>query len=1104
MSSEKLRALVLAVVLILAAHVGVMSFAGTAGAANTAGNVSLSVGTAANQATVTVDDGDLNTNDGSAETHIVTIEATRESPAKSTQTGDTSDGATQTVTITDSVADSNNDNTIDKDDFSLIGGAPDESITNFATNNGDYSVTISDAGGSTTDSRGETIRYDTLATEDSDSDTEQGTTQTFTTNGPVGDRNGDGDITAADVTLATASDDESITSVSRNDNGTADVTITDSNADSDTGKETIEYLKAETVKLTETGQDTGSFDGTITVTNSRPESNDELLAKHTDEVTVTYWDNSGSTERTAKQTYKVVSASASASTTAPAVGESITLDGGSSSGSISTHQWDTNGDNTFDKTGSSVSRSYSSSGVYSATLQVSDKNGNTDTDTVNVVVGDSGAPTAKLQVYPRTVTKDKTAYLVAQESSDDLQNGIQKYEFDVDNDNTYETTKTRSAFAKHTFTSKGDHTVKIRVTDYAGNTDTVTQTVTVQGKASVSSTNVKHTGNGTAPSGTVNVATRNEGGMLKMHLYRGGSQSNRDLGDAGVDESTELWVNVTLSSYEPNAMMASAKVDEWLTQNVAGGTKVAIKMHPINMQRLSNPGSKSPGRWPSNNKQADTAIKPGAHLATFDMPDGSDFEADFDGATLTSDAQQFSPPQYNSQSDQLTYTVAAPHWKASGNKVASNTNSGFYEAVIPKGLVNNMGIQNPDELAGTYQSGGQTSSLANMDVEQTASGGLHINVTGIHYSSGTVQLEPDNTAPTADAGSDKTVDAGTSFSFDGSASSDNRQISSYEWDVDDDGKYEKTGASPSHSYSSTGDKAVTLKVTDGNSNTDTDTMTVTVESSGGGGGGGGASPSQTTATVEQESESSGDQANDESTDENTDGTTVTIDHVTTDDPTVSVPVEEETKSGIAVEKVSTSFDMGTSVDNEMTVDASSSAPASVPESDGGDVLGYVSVEVEGNLADRVAEGSFTVELDEAELSNVDPADVTAQRYHDGEWQTVETQPINGSAVEVITPGFSTFALTAEQTTTPVAETETPTTTPTATANPTPTATANPTPTLTPESTPVSQEGTVAVETETPTDTPAPTTPTPGGSGPGFGVVVAVLALIAVATARLRR
>ncbi|MFB6223138.1 MAG: PKD domain-containing protein [Haloarcula sp.] len=1019
---EKLRALVLAALMVFSAVVVTISFGGSAiAASNTAGNVGLTITAGNDQATVTVDDTDLNTAGNTAETHIVNIESTSETqPTAQAQTGsDTGDGNTQTVSVSPSfaVADRNNDGSITKADFTLS-GASDEQIKSVSgPSGGAYSVEIEDTSGSTSDGNVETVTYTQLTTKSTGQDTQSGSSAQITTSKPVADRTGDGAITSADFKDVVTSDDESITNVKVNNDRTVTLTITDSNGDGDTGAEQFAYLSSEWVQLTETGQDTGKFTGSISTTTSS-NLNGVLKVSDGDTITATYWED-GTTEKTAQGTYSTpsLSASASASPSSVATGESISLDGTSSTGSGLSYQWDTDGDQaTIEKTGSTASVSYSSSGVKRITLIVNDGQ-NSKTDTVKVAVGDSGAPTAKLDVYPRTVTKDETAYLVAQESTDDLQQGTKKYEFDIGADGSYEKSTTKKPFTKHTFSSTGDHDVKVRVTDYAGNTDTFTKTVSVKGKASVSSTSVIHTGNGTEPSGTINVKTRNEGGMLKLHLYRGSSAANRDLAAAGVAESTELWVNVTMQNYEADMMMGGASVDEWLTKDVGGGkTKLAIKMHPINMQRLSNPGSKSPGRWPSQNKQADSSITPGAHLATFDVPDGTQFETDMSGATLTSDAQQFSPPRYNKQTNQLTYTVAAPHWKASGKKVSSNTNTGFYEAWIPSGMVSKMGINNPDELGGTYKSGGQSNSLSNMEVTKTSTGGLHINVTGIHYSSGTVQLSPDTTAPTADAGSDQSVTAGSSMSFDGSASSDNRKITKYEWDVDDDGKYELTGKKPSHTYSSTGSKTVTLRVTDGNGNTATDTVKVDVSSSSTSSGGGG------------DSDSGGGTSVTNSTETQTE-TTVTKTNVTTNvevsnagNASVTVDVSAKSKKGnVSVDQMSVS----TSDTEGYTLNVSShdqnpgTTPSPTETEVGSDPVGYV--QVDHSVPDeRIGNVTFNfaVSTQTLEERGLDPDEVSLYRYHDGSWQQLSTthlETADGNATfEAVSPGLSTFAVGATE------------------------------------------------------------------------------------------
>jgi PGF-CTERM protein len=84
----------------------------------------------------------------------------------------------------------------------------------------------------------------------------------------------------------------------------------------------------------------------------------------------------------------------------------------------------------------------------------------------------------------------------------------------------------------------------------------------------------------------------------------------------------------------------------------------------------------------------------------------------------------------------------------------------------------------------------------------------------------------DDTPPTANAGSDQTVALGESLILDGSNSTDNYQIASYQWAVGN-GKT-AVGKEISQSYSKTGTYEVTLTITDeaGNKNTDTATITV--------------------------------------------------------------------------------------------------------------------------------------------------------------------------------------------------------------------------------------------------------------------------------------
>ncbi|MGD9778752.1 disaggregatase related repeat-containing protein, partial [Methanomethylovorans sp.] len=96
----------------------------------------------------------------------------------------------------------------------------------------------------------------------------------------------------------------------------------------------------------------------------------------------------------------------------------------------------------------------------------------------------------------------------------------------------------------------------------------------------------------------------------------------------------------------------------------------------------------------------------------------------------------------------------------------------------------------------------------------------------------TVGTPAADNAPVANAGADKTATAGSSVSFDGSASTDDKGIASYSWDFDVSNGItdEATAKTVTKTYTAAGTYTVTLTVTDTSGQKSTDTVKVVVSS----------------------------------------------------------------------------------------------------------------------------------------------------------------------------------------------------------------------------------------------------------------------------------
>jgi PKD repeat protein len=196
-------------------------------------------------------------------------------------------------------------------------------------------------------------------------------------------------------------------------------------------------------------------------------------------VVLVVQDNSGN-RGTATQTVGVTegsspSASFVYSPANPAENETIYFNASQSNdpdGTIESFDWDF-GDGTTGK-GETVTHKYGSSGSYTVLLKVTDDDGNIDTASQTVSVGDNQSPVASFFYTPSNPVVNQVIQFNATESHDP-DGTIVSYQWDFGDG----TPGAVGVLVDHHFSSKGTYTVYLRVTDNSGNTDSASQTISV-------------------------------------------------------------------------------------------------------------------------------------------------------------------------------------------------------------------------------------------------------------------------------------------------------------------------------------------------------------------------------------------------------------------------------------------------------------------------------------------------------------------------------------------------------------------------------------------------------------------------------------------------
>lgn len=156
----------------------------------------------------------------------------------------------------------------------------------------------------------------------------------------------------------------------------------------------------------------------------------------------------------------------------------FTADGEDPAGTIEIFRWDFDGNgsyNTYDTVARDYNRTYSTPGVYNATLYVWSSTGEIASATIQITV-QNNPPTATADILPSNGEIPLIVQMTG--SGSDSDGSVAKYEWDFDGDGIYDWSSTSTGNTTYTYTEEGTFNAVFRVTDNSGLTATARATTT--------------------------------------------------------------------------------------------------------------------------------------------------------------------------------------------------------------------------------------------------------------------------------------------------------------------------------------------------------------------------------------------------------------------------------------------------------------------------------------------------------------------------------------------------------------------------------------------------------------------------------------------------